>query len=166
MSTVTAILRTYRAPREVIRTHRAGGADEATGLTWLFVACLLFFIAELPEAARVSHLEGGERPVLSLMLGRFYGTVLLAPMMFLLIAAVSHLVAKLLGGQGRWLDARLALFWALLAVSPLVLFQGMVAGFIGPGLALNATAALAGIVFVVIWLNCLYALERPETEAV
>ncbi len=165
MSTVSAILRTYRAPREVITTHRASGADEATGLTWLFVACLLFFVAELPELARQSHLEGEDQPLLSLALPTFYGVVLLAPLMFLLIAAGSHLIAKLFGGQGGWRDARLALFWSLLAVTPIVLFQGLIAGFIGQGTALSLTALLVSIVFLVIWINCLYALERPIGEA-
>lgn len=165
MSTVSAILRSYRAPREVIETHRASGADEATGLTWLFVACILFFVAELPELARKSHLEGGDVPVSSLALPTFYGVVLLAPLMFLLIAAASHLIAKLLGGQGGWLDARLALFWSLLAVAPLVLFQGLIAGFVGPGPALNLSAILVAIVFLFLWINCLYALERRQKGA-
>ncbi|MDA8746986.1 YIP1 family protein [Litoreibacter sp.] len=162
MSTVAAILRSYRAPREVIITHRASGVDEATGLTWLFVACILIFVAELPELARLSHLEGGNVPVASLALPRFYGVVLLAPLMFLLIAAVSHLIAKLVGGRGTWLDARLALFWSLLAVTPLVLFQGLIAGFIGAGPALTIAATLVGSAFLFIWLNSLYALERPQ----
>ena len=165
MSTVAAILRTYRAPREVIKTHRASGADEGTGLTWLFVACILFFVAELPELARQSHLEGGDVPVSGLALPTFYGTVLLAPIMFLLIAAASHLIAKVLGGQGVWLDARLALFWSLLAVTPLVLFQGLVAGLIGPGSAYNAATILVTIAFLVIWINGLYALEYRQKEA-
>ncbi len=164
MSTVSAILRTYRAPREVIRTHRASGADEATGLTWLFVACLLFFVAELPELSRQSHLDGGEVPLSSLALPTFYGTVLLAPLMFLFIAAGSHLIAKALGGQGVWLDARLALFWSLLAVTPFVLFQGLIAGFVGEGRGLSAATVITGVVFVVIWVNCLIALERPKEE--
>lgn len=165
MSTVSAILRTYRAPREVIMTHRASGADEATGLTWLFVACILIFVAELPELARQSHLDGGDVPVVSMALPTFYGVVLLAPLMFLLIAAGSHLIAKLFGGQGAWLDARLALFWSLLAVTPFVLFQGLIAGFIGPGPALSAAAIIVSVAFFVIWFNCLYALERPKREA-
>ena len=142
-----------------------GGADEALGLMWLFVACILFFVARLPELARQSHfaaLEGVEQPVASLALPLFYGTVLLAPLMFMLIAAGSHLVARLLGGQGVWLDARLALFWALLCTAPVVLFQGLIAGFLGAGPGLTLANFLVFGVFVFIWLSCLVALERPQ----
>ena len=168
MSTVAAILRSYRAPREVIRTHRASGADEALGLMWLFIACILFFVARLPEASRNSHLaslDGVDQPVASLALPLFYGTVLLAPLMFMLIAAGSHLIARLLGGQGAWLDARLALFWALLCTAPAVLFQGMVAGFVGPGPGLTLASTVVFVIFVYLWVNCLIALEKPEKAA-
>ena len=167
MSTVTAILRTYRAPREVMATHRAAGADEASGLTWLFVACILFFVARLPEVSRQSHLaglEGVDTPVASLALPLFYGTVLMAPLMFLLIAALSHLIARVFGGKGTWRGARLALFWSLLCTTPFVLFQGLIAGFIGPGAALTAASLLVFSVFIVIWMYCLIEMES-QTEA-
>ncbi len=165
MSTVSAILRSYRAPRDVMRKHRAEGADEALGLMWLFIACILFFVARLPELSRQSHfaaLEGVEQPVASLALPLFYGTVLLAPLMFMLVAALGHLAAKALGGQGVWLDGRLALFWALLCTAPVVLFQGMVAGFVGPGPGLSFASMLVFAVFMFFWVNNLIALERTK----
>ena len=151
-----------------MRTHRAAGADEATGLTWLFVACILFFVARLPELSRQSHLaslEGVDQPVFSLALPLFYGTVLLAPLMFLLLAALGHLVAKALGGQGVWLDGRLALFWALLCTAPVVLFQGLVAGFVGPGQGANIASLAVFAVFMTLWITNLIALERPAKAA-
>lgn len=145
--------------------HRAAGADEATGLTWLFIACLLFFVARLPEAARQSHfagLEGADQPVLSLALPLFYGTVLLAPLMFLLIAAGSHPVARLFGGQGGWRDARLALFWSLLCTAPVVLFQGLVAGMVGAGPGLTLANIAVFVVFLYLWVNGLIALYAGQ----
>jgi hypothetical protein len=168
MSTVSAILRSYRAPREVMRTHRASGADEALGLMWLFIACILFFVARLPELSREAHfaaLEGVDTPVASLALPLFYGTVLLAPLMFLLVAAASRLVARVMGGSGTWLDARLALFWALLCVAPVVLFQGLVAGFVGPGPGLTAASTLVFVAFLYLWINNLIALETSKVSA-
>jgi hypothetical protein len=69
-------------------------------------------------------------------------------------------VARLLGGQGTHLGARMALFWSLLAVSPLMLFQGLVRGFVGPGAGLTATGVLVLVVFLVIWANALIEAER------
>ena len=57
-------------------------------------------------------------------------------------------------------DSRLALFWALLAVSPAMLLAGLTAGLVGPGAALGVTRAVAGIGFLVIWGAGLHAVTR------
>lgn len=162
MSTASAIFKSYRAPRAVARSLRDAGADEGTGLTWLFVACMLFFVAQLPELARVAHLSDGETPLFGLALGTFFGTLLLAPILFFVIGTLTHGVARLLGGKGRPTDARLALFWGLLASSPLVLFHGLIAGFAGPGAIAGFVALLAFAAFLWIWLNGLFELEKAQ----
>lgn len=159
MSTAQAILRSYRAPRAVARGFRDSGADEGTGLGWLFVACILFFIARLPELSRTAHLSDGEVPLFGLVLGTFFGTMLLAPIFFYFIASISHFAAKVFGGQGNVTDARLAMFWGLLASTPVVLFQGLVSGMIGPGPQATLVAALSFGVFLWVWLNGLIELE-------
>ena len=67
---------------------------------------------------------------------------------------MSHVVAKVFGGQGDWYGARLALFWALLATTPMALLYGLMAGFLGP----VAGAGLVGIFwllsFFIIWIKC------------
>ncbi|NNK78363.1 MAG: YIP1 family protein [Litoreibacter sp.] len=160
MSTVTAILRSYRAPRSVLRDHLDRGAGEERALAWLMIACLLFFVARLPGLAREVHLSGGDPPFEALAGGAFVGSVLVAPLALYGLAALSHIVARILGGQGRYLDARLALFWALLASVPMVLLQGLVVGFMGPGPALNLISLLAFGVFLFIWINGLIAVEK------
>ena len=159
MSTAQAIFRSYRAPRAVARDFRAAGADEATGLGWLFAACILFFIAQLPGLSRTSHLSDGEMPLFGLALGTFFGTMLLAPILFYVLASLSHFVANALGGQGSITDARLAMFWGLLASAPVVLFQGLVAALIGPGQQATLVALASFMVFLWVWLNSLIELE-------
>lgn len=162
MSTATAILKSYRAPRAVARSFRDAGADEGTGLGWLFAACILFFIAQLPDLARVAHLSDGETPFFGLLLGTFFGTLLLAPIIFYVFATLTHFLAKIFGGKGRATDARLALFWGLLASSPLVLFQGLLTGLIGPGTQGSLVALMASLVFLWVWLNGLIELEKAQ----
>jgi hypothetical protein len=82
---------------------------------------------------------------------------------FYLLAAASHLGARALGGTGSGYGARLALFWALLAVAPLMLLQGLVAGFLGAGTQLIAVSALVFAAFVLIWFAGLRVAEF-ETE--
>ncbi|MFM7446797.1 MAG: hypothetical protein ACKO2N_23380 [Tabrizicola sp.] len=75
------------------------------------------------------------------------------------MAALSHLVSRTLGGRGSWYGARIALFWALAAIGPLLLLQGMVAGMIGPGPALTAVTAVVGVGFLWLWITMLHEAE-------
>ncbi len=142
--------------------HLARGANESRGLAWVMIACLLLFVAQLPKLSRDAFLnpEGPEFDALAG--GAFLGAVLIAPLLFYGLAALSHILAKLVGGQGTWLTARLALFWGLLAATPAVLLNGLVAGFIGPGPALTITSVLAFAAFLFIWLSCLAYVEQPD----
>ena len=81
---------------------------------------------------------------------------LLAYALAALVAALSRLTSKPVSG----LESRLALFWALLAVSPAMLLAGLTAGLVGPGLPLALTHWLAGLGFLVIWGAGLRALAE------
>ena len=162
MATAQIIFESYRAPRVVARRFRDAGADEGTGLGWLFAACILFFVARLPSLARTSHLSDGEVPLFGLALGAFFGTLLLAPILFYLLGSFSHIIAKVFGGQGTMTDARLALFWGLLASTPFVLFQGLVSAMIGPGPQATLAAVASFVVFLWVWLNSLIELEKAS----
>lgn len=159
MSTAQTIIQSYPRPRHVARSYRDAGADDGLALTWLIVAAILFFVAQLPGLSRDLHLTETSEQFYPQALGRFFG-VMVAALVCYAIAALSHMVAQAMGGQGRWLDARLALFWSLLAVSPLMLFQGLVAGFIGPGAQLTWVSIATGLGFLWIWINSLIALEQ------
>ncbi|WP_298256081.1 YIP1 family protein [uncultured Litoreibacter sp.] len=159
MATAQIIFESYRAPRKVARRFRDAGADEGTGLGWLFAACILFFIARLPGLARTSHLSQGEVPLFGLALGTFFGTLLLAPIFFYVVASLSHFVAKAFGANGTVTDARLAMFWGLLASGPIVLFHGLVSAMIGPGSQSSIVAFVSFAVFLWVWINSLIELE-------
>lgn len=77
-----------------------------------------------------------------------------------LLAALSRLVGRALGGQGTWYGARVALFWALASVGPLMLLQGLVSGMIGPGPALSAVTVLVGVAFLWLWATLLHEAEQ------
>ena len=159
MSTARAILRSYLAPRQVL-SEQSSGAGEERALAWVMIASMLFFIARLPAISRQAHLNPDGPPFDALAGGAFLGAVLLAPLFFYALAALSHFVARVFGGKATWLEARLALFWALLAVTPLVLFQGLVAGFIGEGVQLTIVSVVTFVAFLYIWLSGLSAAER------
>jgi hypothetical protein len=155
------IARTYRAPRQVLREKLAAGPREERALATLMGACFLVFVSQWPALSRQAWLDP-EVPLDARLGGALMGWLFIAPMAAYVMAAATHVAARLIGGRGSWFGARLALFWALLAASPLWLLNGLVAGFIGPGPALNLVGLAAVTAFLVFWGARLWEAERGE----
>ncbi len=158
MAVTDEILRSWRGPGAAIR-RQLPQITEARVLTYLLMACVMIIVAQAPYLARQAHLDP-EIPLEPRLLGAALGILAVLPAMAYVIAALSHLVARTLGGQGTWLGARLALFWTLLAISPLFLLNGLVAGMIGPGPQLTLVGAVLAIAFFAHWLLALAEAER------
>ena len=159
MPVTTDIVASYRRPAQVMRRLLSAGTREDRALAMLMAGCVLAFISQLPRLSREAHLTGEElNPMLG---GALFAWLFIAPLMFYLIAALSHLVARLFKGKGDWFGARLALFWAFLAASPLLLLNGLTAGFVGPGAALTLVGFIWFVAFMVIWL---VSLKVAETD--
>ncbi|MGD9865348.1 MAG: YIP1 family protein [Pseudodonghicola sp.] len=158
MAVTTDIAATYRGPGRVLRRLLDMGQREDRALAIVMAGCVVVFIAQMPRLAREAHLTGQE---LNMMLGgSLLAWVIIAPLIFYLLAALSHLLARLLGGSGDWYGARLALFWALLASAPVLLLHGLVAGFIGPGPARDAVGLIWLGLFLWFWGAGLWQAER------
>jgi O-antigen/teichoic acid export membrane protein len=151
MSVTSDITATYRGPGRVVARLLSMGRREDRLLAFLMGTCLLMFFARLPSLARQAHLDGLDRN--QLMGGALFGIIFVLPLVLYVLAWISHLVAQLLGGQGDSYNARLALFWALLASSPLILLHGLVAGFIGAGIAQISVGLLWFILFLWFWIS-------------
>ncbi|WP_102107160.1 YIP1 family protein [Oceaniglobus roseus] len=161
MALTRDIAASYVRPGAVLRRRTSGPAREDRALVTVMLACGLIFVAQWPRLSREAFLTGQE--LNGLMAGALLGWLIIAPLFLYALAALSHLVARLMGGRGSWFGARMALFWALLAASPLWLLWGLVAGFLGAGAALNATGLVALGAFLAIWIAGLTTLERGET---
>jgi len=164
MSVALDILRTYRAPRAVLRRRVAGGPREDRAIAVLLVACFLMGVAQWPYMRRVAF-ENPDLPQDGLVVSALFGWVIFAPLAFYALSALSHLVARAFGGQASWFEARMALFWALLASTPLWLLNGLTRGFVGPGLEADVTGALALAAFLIFWVVGLVDLERQAKAA-
>jgi hypothetical protein len=163
MSVTTDILQSWVHPRLVFRRRLGDGPREDRALAVLMVACGLIFVARWPGLAREAQLSTGQpdAPGLQTLLGiNLFALLFMAPVIFYALAGLAHLAARALGGQGSGFSSRMALFWALLAVAPLMLLQGLVAGFIGQGAALTLTGALVGLGFLALWLVFLHEAHR------
>lgn len=157
MPVTTDIVATYRGPRRVLRRLLDMGVREDRALMMLVVACIVVFVGQWPRLAREAHMT--DQPLNPLLGGALLGWVFIAPLLFYLLALVSHGVARLARGHGTAYGARLALFWAFLAASPLILLHGLVAGFVGPGAGLQLVGLIWCGVFGWFWLSGLYEAE-------
>jgi len=158
MAVTSDIVESWRRPRTVLRRHLERGVSEPFAFSLLFVFLLIAFIAQYPVAARETAMNP-DKPLSAQLLAVGLGLLATIPV-FYLLAAASRLVGRLSGGRGSWYGARLALFWALVTVTPLVLLVGLVAGMIGPGPQLTATGLVAFAGFLFQWIMGLSVVEQ------
>ncbi|WP_299839701.1 YIP1 family protein [uncultured Jannaschia sp.] len=181
MSVTRDIPRAWLRPRAVMAERLAHNPSERVAFVYLAAGSVLGFVAQLPalvrraqtpdptfEAALVSEsarvgvdipADLADAKFEALVSGAVMGWIFIVPIALYILAFVSHLIARIAGGRGTGLDARVALFWAFLAVAPALLLLGLTTGFVGPG----AAQSLVGFVtlggFVWVWLNSLYVAE-------
>lgn len=144
MSVVGEILATWRGPKGPVGRLMQGGPREDRSLIILMAAAFLMFLARAPYLARLSALEP-EVPLQARLGITLFVMMFAVPLLAYALALVCHLVMRATGRAGAAYGARVALFWALLAVAPGLLLHGMLAGFVGP----DATGVriVGGVVF-------------------
>jgi len=158
MALTRDILATYRGPGRVVRRLLDMGQRDDRALMFLMLACGIVFVAQLPRLSREAELTGQE---LNMLLGAsLMAWLAIAPLLLYILAGLSYLVMRLFGAKGGAFGARLALFWALLAASPLMLLNGLVAGLIGPGPQLQAVGLIWLVIFLWFWLSGLRETQR------
>ena len=164
MAVSTDIVATWWRPRRVMRKLLAMGRREDRALMFLMLACGLIFVAQWPQLSRAAHLDPSV-PLDARIGGALFAWLFWVPLVAYALAALTRLAARVLGGQGTWYSARLALFWSLLATTPAWLLYGLVAGFIGPGPAQQIVGAGLLLAFFAIWGISLRESERePEAQ--
>lgn len=157
MALTADIVESWRRPRAVIRRLRGAGRSEPFVFTFLFVFLLMALVALAPSLAREATLHP-ETALPQRLFGAALGVLALIPV-FYLLAALGHLVARLMGGRGSFYDGRLALFWALTTITPAMLFLGLVRGFMGD----IAFATGLGFTIFLVFI-ALYSLMLREVE--
>lgn len=161
MAATRDIVATYRGPGRVVRRLLGDGLREDRALIYLMIGCLMVFVAQTPRLARQAWQTGED-------LGMLMGATLLAwlfiaPLVFYILAGVSQLVLRVFGVKTSAYATRMALFWALLASSPVILLWGLTAGFIGDGLEMTAVGILWVAIFAWFWIGGLTGALRATS---
>lgn len=142
MSVVGEILATWRDPSGPVGRLLSAGPREDRSLVMVMAASVLMFVARTPDLARKAALDA-EVPLQASLGINLFVMLFLLPLVAYALAFVSHLILRAIGRDGAAYGARIALFWAMLAVVPGMLAQGLVAGLIGPD---SLVARLIGLV--------------------
>lgn len=151
MPVTSDIAASYRRPRAVMRGLLALPVNEGRALAIAMAGCVVVFIGQWPRLAREAHMTGQE--LNSLLAGALFAWVFIMPLVLYVLSALSLVVLKLSGARTSGYRCRLALFWAVLAASPLILLIGLVAGFVGPGAGLQLVGLLWLVIFMWFWIS-------------
>jgi hypothetical protein len=157
MSLSGAILRSWRAPRAVLRDLLAQDRREGRLLLYLTLGLGLVFLAQWPRLAREATAEIGFDARLA---GALFGLMFVGPLLFYGLGLLLTLLMRLAGPVPGF-AVRLALFWALLASAPWVLVQAAIEAVTGPG----GLALVSGLAVVGLFLTLLLAGLRVALEA-
>lgn len=164
MAVVADIAAVWTRPGAFMARRLAEGAREDRAFAVLMGACGLSFVAQWPGLARAAQLDPSV-PLEARMAGALMATVFLMPILGYGLAAAGRVVARALGGRAGWYGARLALFWAWLAVAPLMLALALVAALTGPGLLSTLGGLAVFAAFLWLWGRLLAAGGRAGGEA-
>lgn len=158
MSVTSDIVESWRRPRVVVRRLLERGGSEGFVLTFLLIFLLLAFVARAPVLARDAFLDPST-PLPQRLFAAALGLLATLPVWYGL-AAVSHLIARAIGGRGSQYGARLALFWALVVVGPAMLVHGLVQAMAdNPGFSTLFGVGI-GLGFLLLWVVMLIEVER------
>ncbi len=130
MSLVRNIARSYRAPGEVVSGLARGDLREPQVLFFALLACGLIFVAQWPGLSRAATLD----PSVTFeqrMGGALFAVMFILPLLLYAVAGLLQLMLRMYRPVAG-LHVRLAFFWALLAVTPLMLLQGGMSAMLGP----------------------------------
>ncbi len=139
------------------------GQREDRALMFLMVACIIIFVSRWTGLAQ-DALADPERPLNIRLAGALFGWLFIVPPAMYILAALTRMLFRLFGGRGGWYSARLALFWALMAASPLWLLNGLLEGYPEIGIVQNIVGAVALAVFLIIWFSSLMQAEFTKEQ--
>lgn len=132
MSLVGNLARTWRRPAQVVHELDGQGLREPQVLFFALLACGLIYVAQWPGLSRAAAID----PSVTFeqrMGGALFAVMFLLPLVLYGLAGALQLVLRVFAGPVQGLRVRLALFWALLSVTPLMLLQGGLMAFLGGG---------------------------------
>ena len=87
------------------------------------------------------------------MAGALFGWILVVPLVLYALAFISQGALRLAGTDVSGYEARMALFWAFFAATPMWLLSGLASGFLGKSIVTSTVGLIAFVSFMLFWAN-------------
>ena len=159
MSLVSNIVQSYRQPGTIVVRLARGDLREPQVLFFGLLACGLIFVAQWPVLSREATLDSSVT-FEQRMGGALFAVMFILPLVLYGIAGLLQLIMRLISRQIIGLHVRLAFFWALLTVTPLMLIERGMAAFLGAHPAVTVFGFVVAGTFLYILITGLRALLR------
>ena len=138
-----------------MKRYLEDGIREEQTLFFAILFGLLSFLSLLPALAKHAFLTN--ESLSALAAAQFISSVFMMPLLMYGIAAVSHLILKYFGGQGDYIRARRALFWAALVTTPAILLTSIAEAYFSE--ISTILSVITTMIFVWQWVSNLKELE-------
>ena len=138
-----------------MKRYLEDGIREEQTLFFAILFGLLSFLSLLPALAKHAFLTN--ESLSALAAAQFISSVFMMPLLMYGIAAVSHLILKYFGGQGDYIGARRALFWAALVTTPAILLTSISEAYFSE--ISTILTVITTMIFVWQWVSNLKELE-------
>ena len=138
-----------------MKRYLEDGIREEQTLFFAILFGLLSFLSLLPALAKHAFLTN--ESLSALASAQFISSVFMMPLLMYGIAAVSHLILKYFGGQGDYIGARRALFWAALVTTPAILLTSIAEAYFSE--ISTILSVITTMIFVWQWVSNLKELE-------
>lgn len=122
---VTDIVDAYSDLRKSMAEQKNKGVGEERLLAFVSLACFFIFLSFLPKLISTDLSANPEQSLFAGIIVWFFAVMFFLPLILYGVAAISHLIARFFNGTASFFEARHALFWALVVLSPVFLLRGM-----------------------------------------
>ena len=138
-----------------MKRYLEDGIREEQTLFFAILFGLLSFLSLLPALAKHAFLTN--ESLSALAAAQFISSVFMMPLLMYGIAAVSHLILKYFGGQGDYIGARRALFWAALVTTPAIFLTSIAEAYFSE--ISTILSVITTMIFIWQWVSNLKVLE-------
>lgn len=162
MSVIVDMMSSYSGPHKVVARHLAIGQREDRALVYLLLGAVVVFVSQAPVQARLAHFDNTV-PLEARLYWSGLFWIFMVPLAMYPLAALSRIIAGAFGHSVTWFGARMALFWAILASTPILLLQGMASGLVHKGPLPSILLLMWLLVFLWFWMSGLFQAGRQST---